>query len=100
MAEAHDQQKEVTGKKEASCNNSHSPVWSLLSNAQRDWGTTCRSILLIVGPLAPVLLTVVLIHGSLAATLPWVAGIGTMLGVCRYAATRSGKNSDPPNQQP
>ncbi|MEV0702121.1 hypothetical protein AB0I53_29985 [Saccharopolyspora sp. NPDC050389] len=99
MTEADKQQRAITRKKGGRREDSPSPVWSLLSNAQQDWGTTCRSILLAVAPLVPVLLTVVLIHGSLSSITPWTAGIVAMLGMCRYAKARSSKNADPPNQQ-
>ncbi|MEV0050545.1 hypothetical protein AB0H34_08650 [Saccharopolyspora shandongensis] len=95
MTEANEQQRAITTKKGGRREDSHRPVWSLLSNTQQDWGT----ILLVVTPLVSVLLSVVLIHGSLSAAIPWLTGIGATFGMCRYAKARTSRNADPPNQQ-
>lgn len=99
-AQHNDDQHEQPGKRSIPHNTKHSPVWHLLDQALGDWGTTCRSIALILGTLLPVLITLVLVHGSLATIAPWLAGIGTMLGMCRYANNRSNKKAGPPPDQP
>jgi hypothetical protein len=66
----------------------HSPAWDLFDQAASDWGRTWRCVTLLVVPVIPVLCTLVLLRGSLVTVMPWVAGIGTVMGVGRYARRR------------